>query len=308
MRTLAAARSRAGAEAYFVWHRDTSLQGADVVVLPGGFSYGDYLRSGAIARFSPIMQAVQAHAADGGSRHRHLQRLPDPLRGAAAARRVDAECRPHLRVEPVDCMVERTDTVFTWAFDRKTPVRIPVAHGEGRFVADAETLARLEGEGQVVLRYLKPSPTTEGNPNGSMGDIAGICNAAGTVVGIMPHPERVVDPKLGSADGLLVHAVPRRRSPGRGIRPMIRRIRRPHRDPPCGVHLGGTRPDAGAPGHDRRGSDGGLGCSHLDPHPRRLHLHELSVVLHAGVRHPGCGDPAGWQGGRCHRAVEQSSV
>ena len=82
-------------------------------------------------------------------------------------------------------------------------MRVPVAHGEGRYVADAETLARLEGEGQVVLRYLKSSPTTEGNPNGSSNDIAGICNAAGTVVGIMPHPERVVDPKLGSADGLL---------------------------------------------------------------------------------------------------------
>ncbi len=194
---------QSGAEAYFVWHRDTSLQGADVVVLPGGFSYGDYLRSGAIARFSPVMQAVQAHAAAGGSVigicngfqilcEAHL--LPGALMRNAGLTFVS---------KPVDCMVERCDTVFTWAFDRKTPVRIPVAHGEGRFVADAETLARLEGEGQVVLRYLKPSPTTEGNPNGSMGDIAGICNAAGTVVGIMPHPERVVDPKLGSADGLL---------------------------------------------------------------------------------------------------------
>jgi len=99
--------------------------------------------------------------------------------------------------------VELTDTLLTLAFERLSPLRIPVAHGEGRFVADAETLARLEGEDQVVLRYRKPSATSEGNPNGSMNDIAGICNAAGTVVGIMPHPERVVDPKLGSADGLL---------------------------------------------------------------------------------------------------------
>ena len=100
-------------------------------------------------------------------RARHLQRLPDPLRGAPAARRADAERRPDLRVASRStAMVERTDTVFTWAFDRKTPVRIPVAHGEGRYVADAETLARLEGEGQVVLRYLKSSPGTEGNPNG----------------------------------------------------------------------------------------------------------------------------------------------
>jgi phosphoribosylformylglycinamidine synthase I len=194
---------QSGAQAYFVWHRDTSLQGADLVVLPGGFSYGDYLRSGAIARFSPIMQAVQAHAAAGGGVvgicngfqilcEAHL--LPGALMRNAGLTFVS---------KPVDVMVERTDTVFTWAFDRKTPVRLPVAHGEGRFVADAETLARLEGEGQVVLRYLKSSPTTEGNPNGSSNDIAGICNAAGSIVGIMPHPERVVDPHLGSADGLL---------------------------------------------------------------------------------------------------------
>ena len=194
---------QSGADAYFVWHRDTSLQNADVVVLPGGFSYGDYLRSGAIARFSPIMKAVQAHAEAGGSVvgicngfqvlcEAHL--LPGALMRNAGLTFVS---------KPVDLAVERTDTVFTWAFERNTPVRLPVAHGEGRYVADAETLARLEGEGQVVLRYLKSSPAVEGNPNGSSNDIAGICNAAGTIVGIMPHPERVVDPHLGSADGLL---------------------------------------------------------------------------------------------------------
>ena len=194
---------QSGADAYFVWHRDTSLQGADMVVLPGGFSYGDYLRSGAIARFSPIMQAVQAHAAAGGGIvgicngfqilcEAHL--LPGALMRNAGLSFVS---------KPVDLIVERTDTIFTWAFDRKTAVRLPVAHGEGRYVADADTLARLEGEGQVVLRYHKPSPSAEGNPNGSSNDIAGICNATGTIVGIMPHPERVVDPYLGSADGLL---------------------------------------------------------------------------------------------------------
>ncbi len=194
---------QSGADAYFVWHRDTSLQGADVVVLPGGFSYGDYLRSGAIARFSPVMQAVQAHAAAGGAVigicngfqilcEAHL--LPGALMRNAGLTFVS---------KPVDVAVERIDTVFTWAFERTTQVRLPVAHGEGRYVADAETIARLEGEGQVVLRYAKDAPGVEGNPNGSMNDIAGICNAAGTVVGIMPHPERVVDPHLGSADGLL---------------------------------------------------------------------------------------------------------
>jgi phosphoribosylformylglycinamidine synthase len=194
---------RAGCQAFFVWHRDASLQGADVVVLPGGFSYGDYLRSGAIARFSPIMKAVQAHAAAGGTVigicngfqilcEAHL--LPGALMRNAGLTFVS---------KPVDVRVERLDTAFTWAFDRPTTVRLPVAHGEGRYVADEATLARLEGEKLVVLRYLEPAPGVEPNPNGSSNNIAGICNPEGNVVGIMPHPERVVDPTLGSADGLL---------------------------------------------------------------------------------------------------------
>ena len=194
---------RVGCDAYFVWHRDTDLKGADVVVLPGGFSYGDYLRSGAIARFSPVMPAVQAHAAAGGAVigvcngfqilcEAHM--LPGALmRNAQLA----------FTSKPVDCIVERTDTVFTWTFEKGTRVRIPVAHGEGRYVAEPETLARLEGEGLVVLRYAEDGPGVEGNPNGSMNRIAGISNPAGNIVGIMPHPERVVDPALGSADGLL---------------------------------------------------------------------------------------------------------
>ena len=194
---------RAGCEAYFVWHRDSSLKGADVVVLPGGFSYGDYLRSGAIARFSPIMKAVQTHAAAGGTVigicngfqilcEAHL--LPGALMRNAGLTFVS---------KPVDVRVERLDTAFTWAFDRPTTVRLPVAHGEGRYVADDATLARLEAENLVVLRYLDPAPGVEPNPNGSRNNIAGICNPEGNVVGIMPHPERVVDPALGSAEGLL---------------------------------------------------------------------------------------------------------
>ncbi len=192
-----------GCDAYFVWHRDTDLKGADVVVLPGGFSYGDYLRSGAIARFSPVMQAVQAHAAGGG-----------PLIGVCNGFQI--LCEAHLLPgalmrnaqlafvsKPVDCIVERTDTPLTWTFEKGSAVRIPVAHGEGRYVAEPETLARLEGEGLVVLRYAEDGPGIEGNPNGSMNRIAGISNPAGNVVGIMPHPERAVDPALGSADGLL---------------------------------------------------------------------------------------------------------
>jgi phosphoribosylformylglycinamidine synthase I len=201
--TLRAAE-RAGTHAYFVWHRDSHVRGADVVVLPGGFSYGDYLRSGAIARFSPIMRAVQRHAADGGSVlgicngfqilcEAHL--LPGALLRNAGLTFVS---------KPVDVIVERTTTSFTTALAVGDRLRLPVAHGDGRFVASDDTLRLLEAEGRVVLRYAEE---TEGsplqpNPNGSANHIAGICNPAGTVVGIMPHPERVADALLGSTDGL----------------------------------------------------------------------------------------------------------
>jgi phosphoribosylformylglycinamidine synthase subunit PurQ / glutaminase len=187
---------RAGMNAYFVWHREADLKGADFVILPGGFSYGDYLRAGAIARFSPVMQAVQRHAADGG-----------PVLGICNGFQI--LCESHLLPgalmrnaglsfvsKPVDLVVERTDTPFTSRFAQGARVRLPVAHGEGRFVATDETLRKLEAEGRVVLRYV---PETEGsplqpNPNGSARQIAGISNAAGNVVGIMPHPERAGDP------------------------------------------------------------------------------------------------------------------
>ena len=191
-----------GCEAFFVWHRETSLKDADVVLLPGGFSYGDYLRSGAIARFSPVMQAVAGHAKAGGAVvgicngfqilcEAHL--LPGALMRNAGLSFVS---------KPVDLVVESTGTVFTSAFTTGARLRVPVAHGEGRFVADPRTLAMLEGEGRVVLRYATAGPGVEGNPNGSVNDIAGIANAAGTVVGLMPHPERCVDAKLGSDAGL----------------------------------------------------------------------------------------------------------
>jgi phosphoribosylformylglycinamidine synthase subunit PurQ / glutaminase len=194
----------AGSNAYFVWHRDSTLRGADVVILPGGFSYGDYLRSGAIARFSPIMQAVQRHAADGG-----------PVLGICNGFQI--LCEAHLLPgalmrnagltfvsKPVDVVVERIDTVFTSAYAAGSRLRVPVAHGDGRFVATEDTLRMLEAEGRVVLRYV---PATEAspfqpNPNGSANHIAGISNASGTVVGIMPHPERVAESLLGTPDGL----------------------------------------------------------------------------------------------------------
>jgi phosphoribosylformylglycinamidine synthase subunit PurQ / glutaminase len=197
------ALERAGADAYFVWHRDTSLQGADAVVLPGGFSYGDYLRSGAIARFSPVMQAVQRHAAEGG-----------PVLGICNGFQI--LCEAHLLPgallrnaglsfvsKPVDVTVERSETAFTSAYEPGARLRLPVAHGDGRFVAADDTLRMLEAEGRIVLRYVaitEPSPL-QPNPNGSANHIAGISNASGTVVGIMPHPERVSDPLLGPTDG-----------------------------------------------------------------------------------------------------------
>ncbi len=200
--TLRAAQ-RVGTNAYFVWHRETDLRGADIVLIPGGFSYGDYLRSGAIARFSPVMQAVQRHAAAGG-----------PVLGICNGFQI--LCEAHLLPgalmrnaglsfvsKPVDVVVEQPETAFTSGYDRGARLRLPVAHGDGRFGATEETLRMLEAEGRVVLRY---AAATEGsplqpNPNGSANHIAGICNAAGNVVGIMPHPERAADPLLGLHDG-----------------------------------------------------------------------------------------------------------
>jgi phosphoribosylformylglycinamidine synthase subunit PurQ / glutaminase len=200
--TLRAAE-RSGADAYFVWHREMSLRGADLVILPGGFSYGDYLRSGAIARFSPVMQAVKQHAADGG-----------PVLGICNGFQI--LCEAHLLPgalmrnagltfvsKPVDVTVERTDTVFTGDYESGARLRLPVAHGEGRFVASPETLRMLEDEGQVVLRYVAATERSpyQPNPNGSAHHIAGICNAEGTVVGIMPHPERAAEHTLGLTGG-----------------------------------------------------------------------------------------------------------
>ena len=194
--TLRAAE-RIGAEARYVWHRDNTLGGADVVLVPGGFSYGDYLRAGAIARFSPVMAAVREHAAAGG-----------PVLGICNGFQILCEAqllpgalmRNHrLRYvsRPVRCIVEQTATPFTSAFVQGQALELPVAHGDGRYVADTDTLRMLEAEGRVVLRYA----SDDDNPNGAMSNIAGIMNAASNVVGIMPHPERAADPLVGSTDG-----------------------------------------------------------------------------------------------------------
>jgi phosphoribosylformylglycinamidine synthase I len=195
--TLRAA-ARVGADAYYVWHRDADLRGADAVLIPGGFSYGDYLRSGAIARFSPVMNAVREHAEEGGA----VLGICNGFQILCEAHLLPGALLRNARLtfvsKPVLVSVEQTGTPFTSAYQRGDLLRLPVAHGDGRYVADPETLAELEAEGRVVLRYARDE---DANPNGSMHDIAGIVNAAGNVVGIMPHPERAAEPLLGNQDG-----------------------------------------------------------------------------------------------------------
>lgn len=202
--TVHAVVDQLGAPAVRLWHKDHDLQGADIVVLPGGFSYGDALRAGAIARFSPIMREVVQHAERGGlvlgicngfQIACEAGLLPGALQRNASSKFIH---------EFVTLRVENNDTVFTNRYGKGQLLRWPIAHGEGRFTASDETLARLEGEGQIVLRYTDEQGrrTPSANPNGSQNDIAGIRNARGNVLGVMPHPERAVEPLLGSTDGL----------------------------------------------------------------------------------------------------------
>jgi phosphoribosylformylglycinamidine synthase subunit PurQ / glutaminase len=192
-----------GEEATYLWHKDHDLAGSDVIILPGGFSYGDYLRAGAIARFSPIMSEVAAHAQRGApvlcicngfqiACEAHL--LPGALLRNASLKFVS---------EPVRMRVENTDTLFTNRYEKGQILTMPVAHGDGRYTASEQELDRLEGEGRVVLRYVSSGGETDEywSPNGSMRAIAGIVNDAGNVMGLMPHPERAVDELLGSNDG-----------------------------------------------------------------------------------------------------------
>jgi phosphoribosylformylglycinamidine synthase len=193
-------------DAELIWHKDTSLKGADAVILPGGFAHGDYLRTGAIARFSPIMQAVKAFAAAGG-----------PVLGICNGFQVllEAGLLPgamlrnrslHFRCEHVHVRVEHTDTAFTAAAAPRQILRIPIAHGEGNYYAEPDVIDRLERNRQVVFRYVTASgdETDESNPNGSIHNIAGITNEARNVVGLMPHPERACELAVGSADGLVM--------------------------------------------------------------------------------------------------------
>ena len=194
------AAARAGATAYYVWHRDTDLDQADVVMLPGGFAYGDYLRAGAIARFSPVMAAVVAHARAGGAVLGICNGFQILCEAGLLPGALMRNAGLQFLSRPVDVRVERTDTPFTCAYPTGAILRMPIAHGEGRYVAADDTLRALEAEGRVVLRYVGD------NPNGSAADIAGITNAERTVVGMMPHPERAADPLLGGPPGAGVFA------------------------------------------------------------------------------------------------------
>jgi phosphoribosylformylglycinamidine synthase len=185
---------RLGGTAELVWHGETSVAGYDGLILPGGFAHGDYLRPGAIARFSPVMEAVGRFAADGG-----------PVVGICNGFQVLTEAgllpgalqkNRGLRFlcTTVTVRVEESDSVLTTGVPIGTELRIPINHFEGNYTCDAETLSQLKSEGRVVLRYVD-------NPNGSVDSIAGVCNQGGNVVGLMPHPERASDPLLGSVDG-----------------------------------------------------------------------------------------------------------
>ncbi|HEX2833321.1 MAG TPA: phosphoribosylformylglycinamidine synthase subunit PurQ [Thermoanaerobaculia bacterium] len=203
---LHVAKDVLGAEAEMVWHKETDLRGADCVIVPGGFAYGDYLRAGALAKFAPVMESIKAHAAKGGlvlGICNGFQVLTEVglLPGALMRNQ-------HLRFlgRDVHLRVERTDTPYTNLFQAGDVFRVPIAHGEGNYYADDETLDALERNGQVIFRYCDDEGrlTSDANPNGSARHIAGICNSTRNVLGMMPHPERCAESILGNAAGLLV--------------------------------------------------------------------------------------------------------
>ena len=208
-------RNVLGHTARLRWHKEASLGAVDAVVVPGGFSYGDYLRTGAIARFSPVMAAVQDFAAGGGlvlgicNGFQILCEaglLPGAMMRNSGLRFI---CR-HVHIR-----VEETDTPFTCAAEKGQILKIPIAHSDGNYTVDQETLAALEKNRQIIFRYTTPdgadllpggreAADSAGNPNGSMDNIAGICNPERNVAGLMPHPERAVESALDSADGLVI--------------------------------------------------------------------------------------------------------
>src|SRR3954462_850273 len=195
-----------GHSARLLWHKETSLGDADAVFIPGGFSYGDYLRTGAIARFSPVMQAVQQFAANGGlvlGICNGFQILCEAglLPGALVRNR-----SLQFRCENIFLKTATSNSPFTSQVPEGKLLRVPIAHGEGCYFADAETISKLKANGQILWQYCdaKGELTDAANPNGSVDNIAGVCNSARNVAGLMPHPERASESLLGCEDGLLV--------------------------------------------------------------------------------------------------------
>lgn len=189
-----------------VWHKDTSLKGADAVILPGGFAHGDYLRTGAMARFSPIMGAVRTFADRGGPVLGICNGFQVLLEAGLLPGAMIRNRELKFRCEHVHLRVEQVDTPFTLKARVGQVLRIPIAHGEGNYFAPPETLARLEANRQIVCRYASPDGRVgdEWNPNGSLHEIAGLCSERRNIVGMMPHPERACEPLLGSGDGLVI--------------------------------------------------------------------------------------------------------
>ena len=193
-------------DAAYLWHQDTSLSRCDAIILPGGFSYGDYLRCGAVARFSPIMRAVASFAKDGGLVLGICNGFQILLEAGLLPGAMLRNTSLRFMCQYVHLRVERTDTPFTNKFQPGQVVRMPIAHNEGNYFADPRTLRRITQQGQALFRYCDADGRLmpEANPNGSIDCIAGVCNEAGNVMGLMPHPERASEPELGSVDGRLL--------------------------------------------------------------------------------------------------------
>ena len=195
-----------GQQAEFVWHQSTDLAGSDAIILPGGFAFGDYLRTGAIARFSPIMRSVEKFARSGGIVLGICNGFQILLEAALLPGAMLRNAGLRFRCLPVHIRVETTDTPFTCAAHRGQVLEVPIAHNEGNYFCDPATLDALERNDQIVFRYTTPDGREDAaaNPNGSLANIAGICNRERNVMGLMPHPERASEIELGSADGLVV--------------------------------------------------------------------------------------------------------
>jgi phosphoribosylformylglycinamidine synthase len=239
-----AARHVFAEEADSLWHKDSDLKGADVVILPGGFAHGDYLRVGAMARFSPIMAAVRAFADRGGPVLGICNGFQILLEAGMLPGAMLRNRTLKYRCEHVHLRVEVTDTPFTCAARAGQVLRIPIGHGEGNYYAPPEELERLESHRQVVLRYTDPSgrvsddSNVEWNPNGSVHAIAAVCNAARNVVGMMPHPERACEPLLGGEDGRLIFESVIgwfRATESRTLRPSIGQATEPAGEPVAGL-------------------------------------------------------------------------